>query len=481
MPSPTIRNGFRKPDPGSDNNTWGSNLNLSVFDLVDSAIDGWTTITASLTGTTTLTATQYVSNQARQRCLHYTGVTSETIIIPSVEKNYIVWAENGDVTITTGSLVTAVIKAGDIANVICDGTDCYKVQFNDFAGQEIINIAEVPTTNGSAASKAYVDGIAFQTTGALPGQNVGTTYKATFSDGSNAAWRRALPQSVASTAGKFLKSTATDGYPEDSSAWAWDGFQGSVGKSSAYTIALTDRDKLILCTSTFTLGVTAALTLGNQFHTRIVNSGSGKITIDPNGSETIQVTNQTALTSFILYPGDVLDLYCDGSNFQGVLTHTGTGTVFEAYEGGVSGTNGGSAAGLAQVPRIVNNIVRNDLGVTVNGSGSIQSVPRGTYRVNAVGYSIGTATNKLRIRDTTNNVSLVVGGNAYAADLGSGYLLGSAATVFGSFTLTGSVNLELQHRISNSAPSGGTPTFGNAASTGDPEIYAYIRLERVGP
>lgn len=62
---------------------------------------------------------------------------------------------------------------------------------------------------------------------------------------------------------------------------------GRVVRSTAYTITAADRGKVISCTGTWTLSLTAAGTLGNGFACVIANVGSGTITIDPAGSETI--------------------------------------------------------------------------------------------------------------------------------------------------------------------------------------------------
>lgn len=463
MPTPTTRNGFRKPDVGGDTNTWGSNLNSAVFDLVDASLDGWTEISTS--GATTLTSNQYVANQARQRCLHYSASTSGTLTIPPVEKNYIVWAENADVTLTTGGPVTATIKAGDIATVICDGSDCHKVQSNDFNGAEIVDIA-TPTTNNSAATKAYVDGIAFETTGALPGQNVGTTYNATFSDGSDASWRRALPQSTASNVGKVLKSTGVDGYPETSSTYDWDSWQGAFFKTANYPVVSTDRGTILLCSDTITLSLAAAATLGSKFYCRVVNVGTGLITIDPNGSETVTVAGGSAKTSIVLIPSEGVDLFCDGSNWVAVVSQSaGAGPHLYVTEG----TNP-SYSNNTWVKRRLSVFEINDLGASTS-SGQITNVPPGKYRAEIL--SSGNLTDFISSRlynaTTASEIFHSEHGLGVAFNPSTG-TAGFSRGVF-AFTLSATSSLELQSYAANTAAnggawltSGGTTPFNKTAS-----------------
>lgn len=140
MPSAfTTRNRLVKQAPGEGTNTWGDILNSGVFDLIDFAADGITTISAS--GATTLTVANGATDQARARILKVTAAGSWAITLPSVEKWYLVRAVTASGTITCGGEAATVV-AGDTAIVICDGVDCRKAQSTDFAGARLKNLAD---------------------------------------------------------------------------------------------------------------------------------------------------------------------------------------------------------------------------------------------------------------------------------------------------------------------------------------------------
>lgn len=88
---------------------------------------------------------------------------------------------------------------------------------------------------------------------------------------------------------------------------------GKLVKTGAYTVLSADRGKVIDCSGTWTLSITASATLGDGFSFALRNSGSGAITIDPNLSETIN-----GLTSLVIGAGEFVIIYCDGAAFSTV-------------------------------------------------------------------------------------------------------------------------------------------------------------------
>lgn len=125
----------------------------------------------------------------------------------------------------------------------------------------------------------------------------------------NAALNALLP-SQSGQSGKFLTTDGTD------TSWAAAGGGSSTltiqNKTGAYTVVAGDLGTIINCTSgTFTVSLDPAATLGSGFNCWIWNTGTGAITIDPNGSETID-----GVSTLILFQGEGTQIVCDGTNWQ---------------------------------------------------------------------------------------------------------------------------------------------------------------------
>lgn len=171
MPSSyTTRNRLTLQATGEGANTWGVILNNGVFSLVDFAMDGIVTISAG--GTTTLSSANGSTDQSRGRIINVTASAQANIVIPSVEKWYIVRAATVDAVLgisgaTSGNQAT--VKAGDIALVFCDGSITRKVQSNDFAGAKIRNIADGTADQDAVSYKQLIETAFATQAGDFPG------------------------------------------------------------------------------------------------------------------------------------------------------------------------------------------------------------------------------------------------------------------------------------------------------------------------
>lgn len=176
-------------------------------------------------------------------------------------------------------------------------------------------------------------------------------------------------------------------------------------KTGAYTVVAGDLGTIINCTSgTFTVALDAAATLGSGFNCWVWNTStttSHAITIDPNGSETID--EQATL---ILRRGEGIQIICNGTNWE-----TGDKKTMRGYAENLRGSNTRPvASGSAAI----------SIGWSSTASGS-QST--------AIGYSaLVSSTNSTAIG--TNS-----GGNGSQAVTGSGAMAlgGSYASGTDSF------------------------------------------------
>ncbi len=112
----------------------------------------------------------------------------------------------------------------------------------------------------------------------------------------------AYPVALGGTGGTST-STARDSLEIDSNV---------LSVNSDYTALVGDRSKLIVATSAITLSLTAAASLGNGWYV-LVRATSGIVTINPNGSETIN-----GELTLVLEEGQSVGVYCDGTDFHSV-------------------------------------------------------------------------------------------------------------------------------------------------------------------
>jgi len=89
-------------------------------------------------------------------------------------------------------------------------------------------------------------------------------------------------------------------------------------RSSNTILGTADNFTTIYSTGTFTQTLTAAATLGARWWVYYKNAGTGIITLDPNGAETID-----GVATLNIYRGEGFFIFCDGTNFFTVGRGTG--------------------------------------------------------------------------------------------------------------------------------------------------------------
>jgi len=207
---------------------------------------------------------------------------------------------------------------GDPGPAGADGASAYEVAVaNGFVGDEAAWLASLVGATGAAGP-----------TGATGATGATGPAGATGATGATGAQGTAATIAVGTVTTGTAGSAASITNVGTSSAAIFDftiprgdtgaGGGGAVtisGKTGAYTVVAGDLGTVINCTAnTFTVSLTAAATLGAGFHCWVwntSNTSSHVITIDPNGSETID-----GATTLLLRRGEGCQIVCDGSKWQ---------------------------------------------------------------------------------------------------------------------------------------------------------------------
>jgi hypothetical protein len=129
-----------------------------------------------------------------------------------------------------------------------------------------------------------------------------------------------------------------------------------------------------------------------------------------------------------------------GGAFENNLLHI----VHESADG----TSGGASVASAWTKGTISTIKTNEI-TSATLSSDVISLPAGDYYAQCNAYLTNSGYIQIRLRDTTNSASLVVGTN--------GYCEGSASTTGfanGRFTLSGTANVELQYYVTTAYSNG---------------------------
>lgn len=137
-----------------------------------------------------------------------------------------------------------------------------------------------------------------------------------------------------------------------------------------------------------------------------------------------------------------------------------------------AGTHAGAFASGSWLTRTLNTVKFNEITSASLSSNAI-SLPAGRYRGRARAPAHEVGLHKSRLRDTTNNVTVALGASHRSFDASNN---SGDSMIWFDFTLSGTANIELQHRCDG----GEDPTgFGQAANLGETEVYAEIYMWKV--
>jgi len=152
---------IRLPATGAYNNTWGATLNADAFQLLDTAIAGWTTLSVGTATNYNLPALSAGSaSTTRNFCLYLTGTPPAecTVVVPSsvTGKSYLIYNTTGQTLLFTysGGTNTTTVANNTLTFIWCDGTDVFGVTANA-ANSPSLN--GVPAANWMRASRTATE------------------------------------------------------------------------------------------------------------------------------------------------------------------------------------------------------------------------------------------------------------------------------------------------------------------------------------
>lgn len=286
---------------GTEDGTWGTIVNNYVFGRLEQAIHGGVIINA-VGNTYTLDDENFQGTESHYKVLMIQGVLTQNIdiIVPDRSHEYTIINDTSgsyNVVIKTSAGAGVTFTTGGKGIVYCNGTD-------------VISIYSAGDFLSPANNLSDLDNIA--TARANLGLTAGETARTTLGLGN------ASLLDTGTGINQLLKFTTANTLPAlDGSALT--GVIGVASKSAysvkttGYTAVAGDLGSVIsFTTAGVTLALTAAATLGNGWWCMIKNNAaSGVITINPNGSETLDT-----FATRKLRPGDSVTIICDGTNFH---------------------------------------------------------------------------------------------------------------------------------------------------------------------
>lgn len=137
-----------------------------------------------------------------------------------------------------------------------------------------------------------------------------------------------------------------------------------------------------------------------------------------------------------------------------------------------SGNHGGTATSGAYATRPLNTI-DDPSGIVTSLASNQFTLPAGDYYITANASAIRVDSNKIKIRNITDSLDAIIGIPSYSP----GSTDGTANTfVSGRISIASPKVFELQHRVTTTRATDG---FGEAASYGDNEVFAIIKIQKV--
>lgn len=252
----------------------------------------------------------------------------------------------------------------------------------------------------------------------------------------------------------------------DTSGGVADGDKGDITVTSSGTVWTIDND-VVTYAKMQDISATARLL--------------GRITAGAGDTEELTGTQATTLldvfTSVLkgLVPasggGTTNFLRADGTFAAPTATSSFDSQLLHVRDEKISGSHGGTFTSGAWQTRVLNTVVTNEITGASLASNQI-TLPAGTFYIEADAPALNVGGHKSRLFNITDTADVIIGTSEF-----TNVSTTPRSKVRGRFVLAASKVLELQHRSQTTQTTNG---FGSASSFGVVEVYAEVRIWKVG-
>jgi len=248
---------------GENNTSWGDVTNVNLGTALEEAIVGSADVTfasANVTLTLTNTNASQTARNLRLRCTGTTGGSIRNLVVPSIEKPYIIQNDCADdIVVKTAAGTGVTVPAGTVAWVYSDGVDVVSaLSYSPFLSATnaavitglITNLTSVNiTTSNLTSTNLATTNLAV--TNLLAGNATATNVTATNATATNLNATTAVLTNLTSTNATTTNLTATTVLDAGTIGAAAPGFRGlpQNAQTSTYTLALSDIGKQISITT----------------------------------------------------------------------------------------------------------------------------------------------------------------------------------------------------------------------------------------